>query len=346
MSDSKPPSAVASASTSTDSTATAIPSKDSLAKDAKAAAKAEKAARRAAAKGLDVGQRQTGGDATDTPNTPVNTTDAPVTASRHPKQNSKGSSGRSQGQASANAASSSSSGPPTTAASVASSTASLLNPPPQPKNAPAAASSSSAELISTVHPSPSSAAFRSNLLLSSTYRGLHPSVILLMQHLAGHTLLGSSARAIATLAALRDFISDYKTPAGAVLNRDMNTKLGQQISGITSARPLGSSAGNAVRYLKYEISVVAADVGEAEAKAHLVDRIDHFIRDRIIFASRVISNHVCGKIRPKGDVLLTFARSSVVEQAIVDAWKKGKEFEVICVGGETFDEGESDLEVS
>lgn len=85
-----------------------------------------------------------------------------------------------------------------------------------------------------------------------------------MQHLASHTLLGSSARAIATLAALKDFISDYKTPKGAALNRDLVTKLGHQISGITSARPLGSSAGNAVRYLKYEISVVPAEMGEAE----------------------------------------------------------------------------------
>lgn len=95
-------------------------------------------------------------------------------------------------------------------------------------------------------------------------RELHPSVILLMQHLSSHTLLGSSARAIGTLAALRDFISDYKTPKGAALNRDLVTKLGHQISGITSARPLGSSAGNAVRYLKYEISVVPAEMGEAE----------------------------------------------------------------------------------
>lgn len=180
---------------------------------------------------------------------------------------------------------------------------------------------------------------RSTLLTSALSRGLHPSVVLLMQHLASHTLLGSSARAIATLAALRDFISDYKTPRGAVLNRDMVTKLGQQISGITSARPLGSSAGNAVRYLKYEISVVPAEMGEAAAKAHLVDRIDHFIRDRIIFAARVISTHVSSKIKPQGDVIVTFARSSVAEQALLEAWDKGKRFEVICVGGETFDEG-------
>jgi translation initiation factor eIF-2B subunit delta len=164
-----------------------------------------------------------------------------------------------------------------------------------------------------------------------------------MQHLASHTLLGSSARAIATLAALRDFIVDYHTPAGAVLNRDMVTKLGHQISGITSARPLGTSAGNAVRYLKYEISVVPAEMGEREAKSHLISRIDHFIRDRIVFASRVISSHVGGKIKERGDVILTFARSSVAEQAIVDAWAKGKRFEVICVGGETFEEGELEI---
>lgn len=49
-----------------------------------------------------------------------------------------------------------------------------------------------------------------------------------------------------------------------MLNRDLAAKLGHQISGITSARPLGSSAGNAVRYLKYEISVIPAEMGEEE----------------------------------------------------------------------------------
>lgn len=77
-------------------------------------------------------------------------------------------------------------------------------------------------------------------------------------------MLGSSARAIATLAALRDFVTDYSTPRGAVLNRDLVAKLGHQISAITSARPLGTSAGNAVRYLKYEISLVPAEMGEHE----------------------------------------------------------------------------------
>lgn len=79
-----------------------------------------------------------------------------------------------------------------------------------------------------------------------------------------------------------------------------------------------------------------------QAKRHLVSRIDHFIRDRIIFASRVISTHVAAKIKDSGeDVLLTFARSSVVEQSIVDAWHTSKKrFQVICVGGDVFQEGQ------
>lgn len=52
-----------------------------------------------------------------------------------------------------------------------------------------------------------------------------------------------------------------------MLNRDLVTKLGHQIGGITAARPLGTSAGNAVRYLKYEIGVVPADMGEEEVSA-------------------------------------------------------------------------------
>ena len=68
---------------------------------------------------------------------------------------------------------------------------------------------------------------------------------------------------MAVLMALRDFVQDYTTPQGATLTRDLVTKLGVQIGHLKEARPLGTSVGHAIRYLKYEISVTDKDWNEA-----------------------------------------------------------------------------------
>lgn len=44
-----------------------------------------------------------------------------------------------------------------------------------------------------------------------------------------------------------------------------------------------------------------------QAKELLCERIDHFIRDRIVLAGKVIEENAIQKIR-EGDVILTYAR--------------------------------------
>lgn len=45
----------------------------------------------------------------------------------------------------------------------------------------------------------------------------------------------------------------------------------------------------------------------AQAKRELCEAIDHFVRDRIVMADRVIEAHGVSKIND-GDVVLTYAR--------------------------------------
>ncbi|KAK0537228.1 hypothetical protein OC834_000890 [Tilletia horrida] len=168
---------------------------------------------------------------------------------------------------------------------------------------------------------------------------IHPSVATLCTLLSTHALVGANARAMAVLAALRDFIRDYKTPPDAVLQRDLLTRISPQIGALVEARPLGTSAGHAIRYLKHEISLTPVDMDEEEAKENLLSCIDHFIRDRILYAGRVIQQHASAKIRD-GDVVLTFARSSVVEHTLHAAWDAGKRFEVIVVDSRPLLEGQ------
>jgi translation initiation factor eIF-2B subunit delta len=61
-----------------------------------------------------------------------------------------------------------------------------------------------------------------------------------------------------------------------------------------------------------------------------VEKIDNFIRDRITMADQVITSLGLQKIQD-GDVILTYARSSVVQGLLLAAHAKGIKFKVIVV---------------
>ena len=96
--------------------------------------------------------------------------------------------------------------------------------------------------------------------------------------------------------------------------------------------------GNAIRWLKLEISNVDPDTPESQAKTELCESIDNFIRERITVADQVISSSAAEKIQ-EGDVILTFAKSSIVQQTIVEAYQRGTKFRVIVVDSRPLFEG-------
>ena len=141
------------------------------------------------------------------------------------------------------------------------------------------------------------------------------------------------------------------------------------------------SMGNAIRYLKYEIGKnldlpdedvrfffwsfnwitvlpFCADISKAtpltllsllfassQARALFLEKIDNFIRDRITVADQVIISLGLQKIQD-GDVILTYARSSVVQGLLLAAHAKGIKFKVIIVDSRPRFEGKFDLSLS
>ena len=96
--------------------------------------------------------------------------------------------------------------------------------------------------------------------------------------------------------------------------------------------------GNAIRWLKLEISKVDIDIPEAEAKKGLCDAIDVFIGERVTYADQVITQSAAERIRD-GDVIMTYAKSSIVQRALVKAHDDGKKFRVIVVDSRPLHEG-------
>ncbi|KAG0272250.1 hypothetical protein BGZ95_012005 [Linnemannia exigua] len=147
--------------------------------------------------------------------------------------------------------------------------------------------------------------------------------------MAQFKICGANARCVATLNAFRKAIQDYQTPPNTTLSRHIQTYLNPHISYLVTCRPMAVSMGNAIRYLKYEIGK-NLELPDEDARALFVEKIDNFIRDRITMADQVITSLGLQKIQD-GDVILTYARSSVVQGLLLAAYAKGIKFKVIVV---------------
>ncbi|RUP44122.1 hypothetical protein BC936DRAFT_149907, partial [Jimgerdemannia flammicorona] len=88
-----------------------------------------------------------------------------------------------------------------------------------------------------------------------------------------------------------------------------------------------------IRWLKKEMAEIVEEdppLSDDEARHRLVERIEHFIRDRITVADALIVQNGLQKIQ-NGDVILTYARSSIVQALLLEVHKRGVEFHVIVV---------------
>ncbi|KAG7097257.1 hypothetical protein E1B28_004623 [Marasmius oreades] len=167
---------------------------------------------------------------------------------------------------------------------------------------------------------------------------VHPAVARLALMFGEFKICGANARCIATLTAFKTVIQDYTTPPNTTLSRHLMSYLSPQITHLVVARPMSVTMGNAIRQLKLEISGSDIDLPEQDAKDALCQKIDNYIRDRIIIADQVIEDLAVKKIRD-GDVILTYARSSIVEKILLHAHTLGKKFSVIIIDSRPLLEG-------
>ncbi|KAF9972707.1 hypothetical protein BGZ73_004154 [Actinomortierella ambigua] len=164
---------------------------------------------------------------------------------------------------------------------------------------------------------------------ASAPKELHPAVVNVGLQIAQFKICGANARCVATMNAFRKAILDYQAPPNTTLSRSIQAYLNPHINYLVSCRPMAVSMGNAIRYLKYEIGE-NLDLPDEDARALFVEKIDHFIRDRITAADQIIREHGMQKIQD-GDVILTYARSSVIEGLLLAAHAKNIKFKVIVV---------------
>ncbi|KAI5367727.1 Putative nagB/RpiA transferase, initiation factor 2B-like protein [Septoria linicola] len=170
-------------------------------------------------------------------------------------------------------------------------------------------------------------------------KDVHPAVLALGFQISSYEIAGSSARCVGMLNAFKEAIQEYSTPGGTSLARHMTSHhLSPQIDFLKSCRPISESMGNAIRWLKKLIVEIDPSTPEHEAKDFLCDSIDKFIQERIMVTDQAIATTACQQIK-NGSVVLTYAKSSIVEKTILRAHANGVNFRVICIDSRPLFEG-------
>lgn len=168
---------------------------------------------------------------------------------------------------------------------------------------------------------------------------LHPAIAQLTSDIAGYKVVGSIPRCLAMLEAFQIAIVDYKTPEGTTLCRNLTSYLSHQIDFLKKARPLSVTMGNAIRWLKQEISLIDLNTPDADAKEDLCEKITQFAREKIEFADQLITENASQHIA-NGSTILTYGCSKVLcDLFIHNAEELGKDFQVIIVDSRPLFEG-------
>jgi len=168
---------------------------------------------------------------------------------------------------------------------------------------------------------------------------VHPSVLSLGLRYAEGVVKGADARCVAMLQAFSDVIRDFRTPQGDSFSRALTKHLNPQFDFLTACRTHAMTMGNAFVYLKQAITKIPVDMSDEDAKRQILGVIEEFVRTNVVLAGEEIASSG-NELIADGDVILTFARSSVVEKVLLKAHASGKAFEVVVVGARPHQEGQ------
>ncbi|XP_043265470.1 translation initiation factor eIF-2B subunit delta isoform X2 [Colletes gigas] len=171
---------------------------------------------------------------------------------------------------------------------------------------------------------------------------IHPEIIRLGAQYARKVIVGSNARCVALLVAVKKLIQDFERPSQADFIRGLEANLQESIAYLHHCRPLAVSMQNALRHLKRQMTQLSSALTDVDAKIKLSSAIDTYILEQIELADKAISITIQTKIS-NGDVILTYGYSSLIHKILLDAHIAEKQFRVVVVDGRPCLEGKEQL---
>ena len=186
-------------------------------------------------------------------------------------------------------------------------------------------------------------------IISSNDSNLHPAVPTLGHLYQTHSLLGGNARCRAMLQTFALLLQSYTPPPDT---RDFRVDVDHTLLKpafqywTTQCRPHSVSMGNAFSFLKLAVANLERTLEWNEAREILLESLEAYVTERIQYAGKAISRHAGRKIQDRGDVILVFGRSEVINRLLLDAaLTDGKTFRVIVVDSRPLLEGRDTLEI-
>lgn len=178
-----------------------------------------------------------------------------------------------------------------------------------------------------------------NALSPSISHIVHPAILSLTLKYSTYKVVGSTSRLRNMLQVFKIVIQDYHTPENTTLTRHLSGHLSHQIEHLKTARPLSVSMGNAIRWLKQEISHISIDTSESKAKETLCSKIDDFIHEKIDLSDRVIIENASQHIT-NDCTIMTYGHSEVLEKLFkYCVIEQNKRFNLIIVDSRPLFEG-------
>lgn len=104
--------------------------------------------------------------------------------------------------------------------------------------------------------------------------------------------------------------------------------------------------GNAFSFLKLAVANLERELEWDTAREILLESMEAYVTERIEYAGKAISRHAGTKIQERGDVILVFGKSEVINRLLLDAALVDKKtFRVIVVDSRPLLEGRDTLEI-
>lgn len=185
--------------------------------------------------------------------------------------------------------------------------------------------------------------------VSSSNSNLHPAIPTLGHLYLTRSIIGGNARCRAMLQTFALLLQSYDPPP---TSRDYRHDVDHALlkpafqHWTTQCRPHSVSMGNAFSFLKLAVANLDRDMEWDNARKILIDSMEAYVTERIEYAGKAISRYAGTKIKERGDVVLVFGRSEVVNQLLLDAaLVDGKSFRVIIVDSRPLLEGRDTLAV-
>ncbi|KAL9181151.1 hypothetical protein ACHAXT_009956 [Thalassiosira profunda] len=178
---------------------------------------------------------------------------------------------------------------------------------------------------------------------------LHPAVPTLGHLYLTHAVIGGNARCRAMLQTFALLLQSYAPPPST---RDFRHDLDHSLLKpafqywTSQCRPHSVSMGNAFSFLKLAVSSLDRELEWDAAREILLESIEAYVTERLEYAGKAISRHAGSKIQERGDVILVFGKSEVINKLLLDAALVDKKtFRVIVVDSRPLLEGRDTLEI-